>query len=152
MSILMSRPAVHGEGTGFYSSVTPSPTVTTSRSLIMKRIHRAILVASILSLPLLSSAATIDAPITRSQVRAELVAAEQSGQYPQSDAHYPDAAPDAALSHVADRAAAKATAQATAEASYGPSVAGSFASSLRRLKVHIPSGEKSDVSDIYRGQ
>jgi len=56
------------------------------------------------------------------------------------------------LSHVADRAAAKATAQATAEASYGPSAAGSFASSLRRLKVHIPSGEKSDVSDIYRGQ
>jgi hypothetical protein len=152
MSILMSRSAVHGEGTGFYSSVTPSPTVTTPRSFIMKRIHQAILFASVLSLPLLSSAATVDGPITRTQVRAELVAAEQAGRYPQSYAYYPDAAPDHALTHVANRAAARATTQAARDASYGPSTAGSFAVGFRHLRTRIVASERPDVDDVYRGQ
>jgi Domain of unknown function (DUF4148) len=148
MSILMSRSAINGEGTGFYSSVTPSPTATSSRDFIMKRIHQAILVASVLSLPLLSSAATIDAPITRAQVRAELVAAEQAGQYPRSYVNYPDATPDSALTHVANREAA----QAAGNASYGPSSTGTFATGVRHLRARTVAGERPEVNDIYRGQ
>jgi hypothetical protein len=144
----MSRSAINGEGAGFYSSVSPSPTVTSSRNFIMKRIHQAILVASVLSLPLLSIAATVDTPITRAQVRAELVAAEQAGQYPRSYVNYPDATPDLAQTHAANREAA----QATGNASYGPSSTGTFATGFRHLRTRIVASERAEVNDIYRGK
>ncbi|MFM0335951.1 DUF4148 domain-containing protein [Paraburkholderia fungorum] len=105
----------------------------------MKRTIQAVLVASFLSLPLLAHVGMANAQTTRAQVRAELVAAEQAGQYPQSDAHYPDAAADVALTHVADRAAIKASNQE----SYGTSSAGSFAAGLRHLRVHVVSDSQS---------
>jgi hypothetical protein len=70
----------------------------------VKRIYVAAIVAASLSLPLLSHAQSTGTHITRAQVRAELIAAEKAGQYPQSYSHYPDASPDAALEYVANRA------------------------------------------------
>ena len=57
----------------------------------MKRIYLATIAASALGLRLLSHAEATSTHTTRAQVRAELIAAEQAGQYPQSYSHYPDA-------------------------------------------------------------
>jgi hypothetical protein len=114
----------------------------------MKRIRQAILAASVLSLPLLSSAGTVDTPVTRAQVRAELVAAEQAGQYPRSYVNYPDATPDLARTHSANREAA----QATGDASYGPSGTGTFATGFRHFRTRVVASERPEVNDSYRGQ
>jgi hypothetical protein len=114
----------------------------------MKRIYVAAIVAASLSLPLLSQARATMAHPTRAQVRAELIAAEQAGKYPQSYAHYPDAAPDLALEHVADRAAARAA----ADGSYGSSAASGSESGFRRFREHLVAHKQPDSVDIYRGQ
>ncbi|MGF7128584.1 hypothetical protein P3T40_000050 [Paraburkholderia sp. EB58] len=74
----------------------------------MKRTYYALLIASALSLPSLSYADAASGPVTRAQVRAELVAAEQAGQYPRVYASYPDHVSNASFQYVSDRAAAKA--------------------------------------------
>jgi Domain of unknown function (DUF4148) len=114
----------------------------------MKRIYLAAIITSALSLPLLSQAQTATTQVTRAQVRAELVSAEQAGQYPQSYSHYPDAAPDAALEYVADRAAARTA----AEGAYGPSVQGQSQSGSRHPRQHVLTRAQPDSTDIYRGQ
>jgi len=102
----------------------------------MKRLNRALIVASLVIAPFAAHAADI-APLTRAQVRAELIEAEQNGTYPTSKVHYPDAQPDAATVYVANRAAAKAG----AESAYGGSVTGSSVSGVRAVS---PTG--GDVS------
>src|ERR1700761_4165467 len=106
----------------------PSPTETFLEVLAMKRLNRALIVASLVVAPLtapfavpFAAHASEIAPLTRAQVRAELIEAERNGTYPTSKVHYPDPQPDAASVYVANRAAA----QAGADSAYGGSAAGS---------------------------
>lgn len=73
----------------------------------MKRIYQAVLVASVLSLPLLSQAETSNPSFTHAQVRSELVAAEQAGQHPRSYQNYPDPVSVDRLQHATRRAVAQ---------------------------------------------
>jgi hypothetical protein len=82
----------------------------------MNRMYFALPTVLVFSLPSLSHADTTDAPITRAQVRAELVAAEHAGQFPRVYPNYPDSVPNASTRYVLARAAAKAT----LDSSYGP--------------------------------
>jgi hypothetical protein len=64
----------------------------------MNRVYQALVLAAALGLPLASHA---QSSVTRADVRAQLVAAEQSGQIPQSDTSYPEPANySAAAPHV----------------------------------------------------
>jgi Domain of unknown function (DUF4148) len=110
----------------------------------MKRVHQALVVAAVLSLPLVSHAASDSAPLTRAQVRAELIAAEQAGQYPYSNVHYPDPAPNAATTYVANKEAKAA--------SYGPSTSGASASGTRTMPPRMDGGVRPNVDNIYRGR
>ncbi|CAB3756935.1 DUF4148 domain-containing protein [Paraburkholderia humisilvae] len=92
----------------------------------MKRLNLALVVAALLAAPF-AAHATDPAPLTRAQVRNELLSAEQNGTYPTSKVHYPDAQPNAATTYVANRAASKAA----ADGAYGGSANGSFASGSR---------------------
>ncbi|MFC0401059.1 DUF4148 domain-containing protein [Paraburkholderia rhizosphaerae] len=92
----------------------------------MKRLNQALVVAALL-VPPFAAHATDVAPLTRAQVRNELIAAEQNGTYPTSRVHYPDAQPNAATVYVANRAASKAA----ADTAYGGSASGSFSSGSR---------------------
>jgi hypothetical protein len=114
--------------------------------MIMKRLHHALIVASLLALPLSSHAAG-DASLSRAQVCAELIAAEQAGQYPHSKVHYPDAAASRAAMYVASRTAH----DAEAGSSYGPSDTGGFASGTHALHARIAAGGRAPADDIYRG-
>jgi hypothetical protein len=114
----------------------------------MKRIYLAAIAATVLTLPLLSHAGTTGTPATRAQVRAELIAAERAGEYPQSEAHYPDAAPDAGLEYVADRAAARAA----VGGSYGSVGSGRIESGVGHFRHHFAVRVQPDNFDIYRGQ
>jgi hypothetical protein len=91
----------------------------------MKRFSQALVIASFAALPLVSHAADTQT-VSRAQVRAELFAAARTGQYPQSYAHYPDAAPDPAIAYAERRAQATGN-----DPSYGVSGAGSSASGKR---------------------
>ncbi|APR39788.1 DUF4148 domain-containing protein [Paraburkholderia sp. SOS3] len=96
----------------------------------MKRLNHALIAASLVAAtfaaPFTAHASDV-APLTRAQVRAELIAAEQNGTYPTSKVHYPAAQPDAATVYVANRAAAAAG----ADSAYGGSAAGSSVSGTR---------------------
>ncbi|HEY4353373.1 MAG TPA: DUF4148 domain-containing protein [Paraburkholderia sp.] len=72
----------------------------------MKRLHKALIVASFVVLPLVGHAAD-NAPLTRAQVRADLIAAEQNGTYPLSKVHYPEPGWDPSAVYVANKAAQK---------------------------------------------
>jgi hypothetical protein len=100
----------------------------------MKRLNRALIAASLVVAPLtamftapVAAQAADIAPLTRAQVRAELIEAERNGTYPTSKVHYPDPQPDAAVAYVANRAAAKAG----VDSAYGGSAAGSSVSGAR---------------------
>jgi hypothetical protein len=109
----------------------------------MKRVYQALVIAAALGLPLASHAQS-QSTVTRAQVRAELVAAEQSGQYPQSDTNYPEPANDsAAAPHVFHHAH---------DASYGPSTAGSSESGFRATRARSLASTPPSFDDIYRGQ
>lgn len=112
----------------------------------MKRLNRALIVASLVIAPFAAHAADI-APLTRAQVRAELIQAEQNGTYPTSKVHYPDAQPDAATVYVANRAAAKAA----ANSAYGGSVAGSSATGAPAVSGSggAVSSERPQFGNLY---
>jgi len=112
----------------------------------MKHLNRALIVASLVIAPFAAHAADI-APLTRAQVRAELIQAEQNGTYPTSKVHYPDAQPDAATVYVANRAAAKAA----AESAYGGAGAGSSVSGTRAVSRAggDVSGERPQFGNLY---
>ena len=112
----------------------------------MKRVYHALVLAAALGLPLASQAQS-QSTATRTQVRAELVAAQQSGQYPQSDTSYPEPANySAAAPHVFHRS------QDLIATSYGPSASGSAGSGFRAARAHSLAGASSAFDDIYRGQ
>jgi Domain of unknown function (DUF4148) len=124
----------------------------------MKRLNQALVIASFLALPLVSHAADTK-PVTRAEVRAELYAAARAGQYPQSYAHYPDAAPDAAVTYAARKAQARdeaATAAAvngaggSVETSYGPSENGSASAGSRVTGVSTGVYAQPGVGNLYR--
>lgn len=110
----------------------------------VNRVYQALVIAAALGVPLASHAQS-QSPATRAQVRAELVAAEQSGQLPQSDTRYPEPA-----SYSSARAFHRA--HAFIAASYGPSTNGSFASGFRAPRVRSLSAPPSAYDDIYRGK
>jgi hypothetical protein len=111
----------------------------------MKRTYYALLIASAFGLPSLSHADTATAPITRAQVRAELIAAEQADQYPRGYANYPDPVPNYALKHAADRAAA--------DSSYGPESTGHSASGFAAIRLRAAAhDDASSFEDVYRGR
>ncbi len=107
----------------------------------MKRLHQAVLIASIFSLPLISHAESNVAPKTRADVRAELIAAEHAGVYPQSDVDYPNPA-----------TSNRPVAHASRNDAYGPSTSGSFASGLRTVRARVKASVRPQTDDIYRGQ
>jgi hypothetical protein len=61
--------------------------------VIMKSLLSAVVVASALIVPAVSFAQASNAPVTRAQVQAELVAAQQNGSLDQNDVAYPPAKP-----------------------------------------------------------
>jgi hypothetical protein len=86
----------------------------------MKRLNRALIVASLALTPFFGHAVHA-AGLTRAQVRAQLIEAEQNGTYHTSKTHYPDATPDFAATYVANNAAERRA----AAVAYGPASAGS---------------------------
>ncbi|CAB3763257.1 DUF4148 domain-containing protein [Paraburkholderia humisilvae] len=122
----------------------------------MKRLNQALVVASFVLLPLVSHAAD-SVPLTRAQVRADLISAEQNGTYPTSKEHYPDPAWDPAAVYVANKAAQKiaqeaankAAADAAAASSYGNSTSGSSVSGAASGST---SGSRVDNSALVRSQ
>jgi hypothetical protein len=110
----------------------------------MKRAYYALLIASAFGLPSLSHADTTTAPITRAQVRAELVSAERAGQYPRSYSSYPDAVPA--------YASKRAVAQAVADSSYGSESTGHSASGFIEVRSRAAANDASSFADVYRGR
>ncbi|CAN7641899.1 MULTISPECIES: DUF4148 domain-containing protein [unclassified Caballeronia] len=94
----------------------------------MKSLVISLLAASALTLPLASFAQTANDPVTRAQVRSELIQAEQQGTVPPSKTNYP-AGRDTAQNM--NRQAGPRSADANS--SYGPSTNGSNQSSARSV-------------------
>lgn len=112
----------------------------------MNRVYQALVLAAALGLPLASHAQS-QSTATRAQVRAELVAAQQSGQYASSDTSYPEPANySAAAPHVFHHS------RDVIAASYGPSTNGSADSGFRATRAHSLANVPADFDDIYRGQ
>ncbi|WP_341319011.1 DUF4148 domain-containing protein [Paraburkholderia sp. IMGN_8] len=59
----------------------------------MKSLLSAVIVASALIVPAVSFAQQANGPVTRAQVRAELVAAQKAGLLNQNDTNYPKSVP-----------------------------------------------------------
>jgi hypothetical protein len=64
--------------------------------VIMKSLLSAVVVASALIVPAVSFAQQANGPVTRAQVRAEIVAAQKAGLLYQNDTEYPKAVPQGA--------------------------------------------------------
>ncbi|SAK89174.1 membrane protein [Caballeronia catudaia] len=112
----------------------------------MNRAYHALLIAAALCLPLATQAQP-QSTVTRAQVRAELVAAEQAGQFPQSDTRYPEPANyPVAVPHVFHRS------HDVAATSYGPSANGSADSGFRATRARSFATAPIGFNDIYRGQ
>lgn len=93
----------------------------------MKSIYYAVLTAAVLSAPVVAFAQSSNAPVTREQVKAEIVQLQKVGyNNGDTDAHYPDAIL-AAEARVAQMNASTVANQAhpVAVSSYGPSANGS---------------------------
>jgi hypothetical protein len=88
--------------------------------MIMKSLIKAVAIAAVLAVPAVSFAQS-NQPVTRAQVRAELVQLEKAGYNPSdsSDAHYP-----AAIQQAESRVAKDTT-------GYGPATAGASDSGVR---------------------
>jgi hypothetical protein len=116
-----------------------------AKVLIMNRVYQALVFAAALGLPLASHAQSQSA-VTRAQVRAELVAAQQAGQYATSDTSYPEPAHySAAASHVFHHA------HDVIAASYGPSTNGSADAGFRAARARSLANPPA-AFDIYRGE
>jgi hypothetical protein len=109
----------------------------------MKRLSQALVIASFVALPLVSHAADTES-VSRAQVRAELFAAARTGQYPQSDTHYPDAAPDPAVTYAARHAPVAGN-----STSYGSSSAGSSASDKRVITIDTRADDGPKLGNLY---
>jgi hypothetical protein len=138
----MSRCAIHAEGARSYSSIYAVIDGVLLEVFAMKRLSQALVVASLLAAPFVAYAAGV-APLTRAQVRADLIAAEQNGTYPTSKVHYPDPQRDPATVYVANRAAAKAA----AENAYGGSADSHSASGIRAGGA--VSSERPPLGNLY---
>lgn len=92
----------------------------------MKSIASAIAIAAALAAPVLAHAQT-NQPLTRAQVRADLIAVEQAGYWPSkgADPHYPDDI-QAAERKVAEQRSASAN-----ETGYGADTNGSAQAGMR---------------------
>ena len=102
----------------------------------MKSLLSAVVVASALIVPAVSFAQQANGPVTRAQVRAELVAAQKAGLVYQNDTEYPKSAPQS-------DAATLASTQGSNDvggASGGSSAAGA------------PSSVQQRLFSTYRGQ
>jgi Domain of unknown function (DUF4148) len=107
----------------------------------MRHIKRVLIISVLIGLPIASHATDV-APKTRAQVRAELIAAELSGQIPYSQAHYPDPQPDPASVYVARKA--------VSDTSYGSSTSGESAAGASSVGTGL-AAKRPKVVDIYRG-
>ncbi|MFT4067462.1 DUF4148 domain-containing protein [Paraburkholderia sp.] len=67
----------------------------------MKSLLSAVVVASTLIVPAVSFAQQANAPVTRAQVRSELVAAQKAGLLDQNDTQYPKTVPQGSTTVVA---------------------------------------------------
>lgn len=95
----------------------------------MKSLLSAVVVASALILPAVSFAQQANGPVTRAQVRAELVTAQKAGLVYQNDTQYPKTVPQS-------DAAVLASAQDSKDVggvSVGSSAAGAPSSAQQRL-------------------
>ena len=108
----------------------------------MQRIRDALVIATLLGLPLVSQADNV-APLSRADVRSELITAEQAGQIPQSKVRYPEAQSNTATVYVANRP--------MINSAYGPQSSGSSASGISSIRSRIAASERPPVVDIYRG-
>lgn len=63
----------------------------------MKSLISAVVVASALIVPAVSFAQQANGPVTRTQVRAELVSAQQAGLLNQNDTNYPKSVPQSGI-------------------------------------------------------
>jgi hypothetical protein len=107
----------------------------------MRHIKKVLIMFVLIGLPIASYATDV-APKTRVQVRAELIAAELSGQVPYSKVHYPDPHPDPAVAYVARKAAS--------DTSYGSPTSGESAEGAGSVGKGLAAKRPTDV-DIYRG-
>lgn len=112
----------------------------------MNRVYQALLIAAAIGLPLATHAQS-QSTVTRAQVRAELVVAEQYGQYPQSDTRYPEPANHpVAAPHGFHRS------HDVIATSYRPSGNGSADSGFRATRARSFATAPIGFNDIYRGQ
>jgi Domain of unknown function (DUF4148) len=107
----------------------------------MRHIKKVLIISVLIGLPIASHATDV-APKTRAQVRAELIAAELSGQIPYSKARYPDPQPDPALVYVARKA--------VSDTSYGSSTYGESAEGASSVGTGL-AAKRPTVVNIYRG-
>jgi Domain of unknown function (DUF4148) len=108
----------------------------------MRHIRKVLIMSLLTGLPIASHATDV-VPKARAQVRAELIAAELSGQYPYSRVHYPDPQPDPALVYVARKAAR--------DTSYGSSISGESAEGVGSVEKG-QAANRPKVVDIRRGR
>src|SRR6266702_3498149 len=112
----------------------------------MKSLLSAVIVASALIVPAVSFAQQVNGPVTRAQVRAELVAAQEAGLVYQNDTNYPKSVPQtgAAVAAVAQNS------QDVGGVSTGSSASGVRASGVRASGT--PSSVQQRLFSTYRGQ
>jgi hypothetical protein len=109
----------------------------------MRRIHSCFVIAALIGLPLAAHAAGA-APLSRDEVRAQLIEAELSGKIPQSKTHYPDPFPNPALVYAARKA--------VAETSFGPSMAAGSDASGTSARGRSESTASPASESLYRGR
>ena len=92
----------------------------------MKRFMQAVVIASLVSTPLVSFAQSIQ-PVTRAQVRADMVAVEKAGYQPGDWLHYPENLQAAEAKVAAQNATAQAGVSGYGGEAIGTSVSGRVA-------------------------
>jgi hypothetical protein len=102
----------------------------------MKSLLSAVVVASALIVPAVSFAQQANGPVTRAQVRSELVAAQKAGLVYQNDTQYPKAVPQSDAAVLASTQGSKDV----GGANVGSSAAGA------------PSSVQQPMFSTYRGQ
>jgi hypothetical protein len=81
--------------------IQTDPTNNRILEVVMKSLISAVVLASALIVPAVSFAQQTNAPITRAQVRAEIVTAQKAGLLYQNDTEYPKAVPQSGAAVVA---------------------------------------------------